>query len=118
MSSKGTPYTAEEDAIIINAIEESGRNVAHGLSKAKLQLPNRTIGAITTYWYSSLSKKESANAFSLATKHGATKNRKNLKRNEDGTLPDQELKGHLYLLQQILSLSSEQRELIRVVLNS
>lgn len=119
MSSKATPYTAEEDAIIISKVKESPTNLQHAFSEAAILLPNRGKDNITAHWYQVLKKKSNTSvAVSVGSSRGFTHNSKNVKRNEDGELPEQGLKGHLLILQQILELSPAQRELIRNVLNS
>lgn len=118
MSERIIPYTDEEDAIIINAIKESPKNVSNAINIASSLLPGRTKGGVSQRWYSVLSKKEHINVLTVGTSKGFSKNRKNLKRDEDGILPNQELRGHLFLLHQILELTPQEREVIRTVLNS
>lgn len=112
MSGITIPYTPEEDALIISTIRDSQMNTSNALDKAASLLPNRTRAGIQQRWYSRLSKKNNVNIISVVTKEGVSKNRKVIKRNEDGTLPEQQLKDHLFLLHEILELSPEKRQAI------
>lgn len=112
MSGITIPYTPEEDALIVSTIRDSQLNISNALDKVASLMPTRTRAGIQQRWYSVLSKRENINILSVVTRNGASKNRKNLKRDDEGILPEQQLKGHLFLLQQILELPSEKRQAI------
>ena len=111
MSSRATPYTAEEDAIIINKVKDYPTNLSYAFSEAAILLPHRGRNNIQARWYQVLKKKDTV-AVSVGSVRGFTKNSKNNKRNEDGELPEQGLKNHLFLIHEILELPQAEREAI------
>ena len=106
-------YTPEEDLIIISKIKEYPTNLTHAFEEAALIL-NRDKRAVNFRWYNTLKKR--GNILTTGSQSGFSSNVKNTIRTEDNPIPEPELKGHLFVLQQILSLSvAERQAIIRIL---
>ena len=115
---KRVTFSNEEDNIIIEKVKQYPTNLQHAFSEAAITLDNgKTRTQVEGRWYSKLRKKAGVHAVSVGSERGFSRNTKNVAR-KDGTMPEQGLKPHLYVLKQIFNLSPAEREEIIRILNA
>ena len=68
-------WTDEEKQILINELIENSDNIQACFFEVSKKI-NRTPGAISTYWYSSLSREEGVNVYGTLTYKNYSRNRK------------------------------------------
>lgn len=108
--SKCKRYTKKEDLIIINQIKNCPTNLRNAFSEAQKLLKDRTLRSIHIRWYSVLRKKSTT--ITCGSSEGFTKNIKNIARNKEGIMPEQNLKHYLFIVKEILELPENEREII------
>lgn len=103
-------WSLEEEKTIIECINLYPLNLQHAFAKAAEKLPNRTASQISSRYYYAIAKAPKyKNILTTATIKGGSNNRKNLRRDLDGTLPDQKLQPLHAIMAQMLNLSDSDR---------
>lgn len=105
-------WEQKEKDIIIKNVKKYPTNLQHAFQESCKELPNRNLKTITQMWYTKIRKDINVNAMTTGSEKGFTQNVKNIKRNEDITLPNQGLKHYMYILKELLNLSPKERRVI------
>lgn len=106
------PYTKREDEIIINEVKNYPTNLLFAFKQAAPKLPERNAHSISMHWYQKLRKNDNTKAVTCGSEKGFTQNVKNVHVNDDGNLPDQNLKHYLFVVKELLNLPNKERKLI------
>lgn len=113
--SKGKPkirFTSEDDKIILKQVELYPTNLRHAFTEAAKLLPERNWRSVQYRYYSNLRPDVDVKAITCGSKAGFTQNVKNLARDEEGNMPEQNLKGYLWVMKEMLDLSPSERDMI------
>lgn len=105
-------FTEEEDAIIIAKVKEFPTNLRNAFKEVSNLLENRTLNDVENRWYRCLRPNTNINALTIVSKHGASHNRKNVKRDKLGLMPDPEIRAVDNLMKILLEMAKEDREKI------
>lgn len=80
---KNTPWTDQEDEILLRQIRETPNNLTYSFDQVKIQLKGRSADAIGLRWYHVLKDNPNVGAiFGMITAKGAIANTKNMRRPE------------------------------------
>ena len=104
-------FSTEEDAVIIEQVKLYPTNLKHAFQEAAVLL-DRTWKSIHFRYYITLRDDPKVKAITCGSKLGFTQNVKNLRRDEDGNMPEQNLKGYVWLMKELLELDSSERDMI------
>lgn len=104
-------FTKEEDLIIIEAVKASPTNIVHAISVAS-EKTKRSPSCINRRYYKTLRNNPKVAAITCGSAKGFTQNVKNIHRNDDGTMPDQNLKGFMFVMREMLDLTPAERKKI------
>lgn len=104
-------FSVEDDNVIIEQIKLYPTNLAHAFSEAA-NLLDREPKAVHSRYYVNLKKDPKVKAITCGSKKGFTQNVKNLQRDADGNMPEQNLKGYVWLMKELLELDSSERDMI------
>jgi hypothetical protein len=107
-------YSPQENEIILKQAELYPTNLHYAFEEASKLLVDRNPKAICVHYYISpkMRKDPKVKAVTCGSKKGFTQNVKNLKRDIDGNMPEQDLKGYMWVMKEMLDLPREERELI------
>lgn len=105
-------FTKEEDNIIIQTLKDYPTNLKAGFEQVSLKLPKRNPKVIMHRWYNTLRKDPTNHVITCGSKKGFTQNVKNVKRDKEGNMPNQGLKHYMYIMKELLELSSTERQTI------
>lgn len=108
---KNKHFSVEEDNIIIEQIKLYPTNLKHAFQEAE-KLIERSWTSIQFRYYGNLRGDPKVKAITCGSKQGFTQNVKNLKRDEEGNMPEQNLKGYVWLMKELLELDPSERDLI------
>jgi len=115
VESKRSTWSNDEDLVLIEMVKRYPTNLKHAFSEAAVTLGNKNRTQTETRWYNHLRKRNNVDAVSVGSERGFSKNTKNVPR-KDGTMPEQGLRPHLYVLKQIFNLSPAERdEIVRIL---
>jgi hypothetical protein len=104
-------FSQEDDRIIEQQVGLYPTNISHALQEAG-NLINKSFKAVSGHYYYKMRKDPKVKAVTCGSKKGFTQNVKNLKRDIDGNMPEQDLKGYMWVMKEMLDLPREERELI------
>ena len=112
MTKTKVSWTKAEEKLIIDTLKEYPTNLNYGLKLVEPKLKNRTLMAITARYYTRLRKDPNNRIISTGSSRGFTQNVKNLPVDNEGKLPEQELKHFQQLAKQMLDLPVKERNII------
>ena len=112
MTKTKVSWTKAEERLIIDTLKEYPTNLNYGLKLVEPKLKNRTVMAIKARYYTRLRKDPNNIIISTGSSKGFTQNVKNLSVDNEGNLPEQELKHFQQLAKQMLDLPVKERNII------
>ena len=112
---KGKPkirFTKEDEKIILKQVELYPTNLRHAFSEAANLLEGRDWKSIQYRYYKVLRPDREVKVITCGSKAAGTQNVKNLARDGEGNMPEQNLKGYLWVMKEMLDLSPTERDMI------
>lgn len=104
-------FSVEDDNVIIEQIKLYPTNLKHSFQESA-KILDRDWTGIHFRYYKTLRKDPKVKAITCGSKSGFTQNVKNLWRDEDGNMPEQNLKGYMWVMKEMLELDTSERDLI------
>ena len=108
---KRQQWKKEYDEVIIECVKKTPTNITYALNSASKQL-HKTFGCVSGRYYLKLGKDPKIAAITCGSAKGFTQNVKNMHRNDDGSMPEQNLKGFMFVMREMLDLSQAERKKI------
>jgi hypothetical protein len=114
-SSKQSPdnkfFSESDDKMIIQFLKNYPANLSYALTLAAKAI-GRNPKAVKYRYYRVIRRDPKITVITCGSAKGFTKNTKNVFTNSDGTMPDQNLKGYLYIVREMLDLTPAERKKI------
>ena len=111
MSKKWVKFSSQEDIIIHQTVDKYIGNICFAFEEASKQLPNRTPTDVRCRWYRAL-RSSATVSVTCGSSSGFTHNVKNVWKDKDGNLPDQELESIDKVMSMMLALPKSGRNRI------
>lgn len=108
---KRIPWKQEWDNVIIECVKKTPTNIVYALTSASKQI-HRTFSCTNSRYYLKLRKDPKVKAITCGSSKGFTQNVKNIHVDDNGIMPDQNLKGYMFIMREMLDLSPEDRKKI------